>query len=144
MAREGAPVAAQLDPEDPALRSALAAPSLDPAAALSRYCTLRNMTAPSDDASIVRLVYTSIAEKIGDTFTKLQSVTPFRLRSLSIIGEGASDPVLCQMVADECAVPVTAGPADAAVLGNVLVQAGLSRQATASSFEPVTYSPGLN
>ena len=143
MAREGAPVAAQLDPEDPALRSALAAPSLDPAAAISRYCTLRNMTAPSDDASIVRLVYTSIAEKIGDTFTKLQSVTPFRLRSLSIIGEGASDPVLCQMVADECAVPVTAGPADAAVLGNVLVQAGLTRQALASSLEPATYTPSL-
>ena len=156
MAREGAPVAAQLDPEDPALRSAFAAPFLDPAAALSRYCNLRNMTAPSDDASIVRLIYTSIAEKIGDTFTKLQSVTPFRLRSLCIVGEGlplapgpsgmvtgVSDPVFCQMVANECAVTVTAGPADAAVLGNVLVQAGLSRQALAASLTLATYAPVL-
>ena len=156
MAREGAPVAAQLDPEDPALRSAFAAHFLDPASALARYCSLRSMTAPSDDASIVRLIYTSIAEKIGDTFTKLQSVTPFRLKSLNILGEGfplapgstgtvsgVSDPVFCQMVANECAVTVTAGPADAAILGNVLVQAGLTRQALASSVEPVTFTPSL-
>ena len=143
MAREGAPVAAQLDPEDPALRSAFAAPAFDPAAALSRYCSLRSMTAPADDASIVRLIYASLAEKIGDTFTKLQSVTPFRIKSLYIIGEGSSDAAFCQMVADECAVPVTAGPADAAVLGNVLVQAGLTRAALASSFPTTAYTPGL-
>ena len=153
MAREGAPVAAQLDPEDPALRTAFAASSFDPAVALSRYCSLRSMTAPADDASIVRLVYTSLAEKTGDTFIKLQSVTPFRIKSLYVIGEGASDPVLCQMVADECAVPVHVGPADAAVLGNVLVQAGgaqpgsgqsgLIRAALASTYTPETFTPGL-
>lgn len=139
MALEGPETNAQLDPEDPTLIS-----SADMPAAIGRYCTLRSMSAPSDDAAVVRLVYASLAEKIGDNFTRLQSVTPFRLKSLTVIGEGALDPVLCQMVADECAVPVTAGPVDAAVLGNVLVQAGLTRQATVSSFEPVTYTPSLN
>lgn len=157
MAREGAPVAAQLDPEDPALRSAFAALSFDPAAALSRYCSLRSMTAPADDASIVRLILTSMAEKFGDTFVKLQSVTPFRLKSLCLIGSLHSGPlgeVFCQMVADECAVPVQTGPEDAAVIGNVLVQAGgaqagscqsaLARSALAALSSPaVTYTPGL-
>ena len=167
MAREGAPVAAQLDPEDPALRSAFAAPSLDPAAALSRYCSLRSMTAPSDDASVVRLIYTSLAEKIGDTFVKLQSVTPFRIKSLCLLGADsilpsasasaviagpdrqslsagtAPDSVFCQMVADECAVPVSACPSDAAVLGNVLVQAGLTPAALSASFPSATYTPAL-
>ena len=143
MAREGASVAAQLDPEDPALRSAFASPSLDPADAINRYCTLRSMSSPSDDSAIVRLIYSSLAEKTGNTFTKLQSITPFRLKSLFITGEWASDPVLCQMIADECAVPVTAGPVDAAVLGNVRLQAGLTRDALASSFPTVTYTSTL-
>ena len=143
MAREGAPVAAQLDPEDPALRSAFASPSLNPADAINRYCTLRSMSSPPDDSAIVRLIYSSLAEKTGDTFTKLQSITPFRLKSLYITGEWALDSVLCQMVADECAVPVTAGPVDAAVLGNVRIQAGLTREALSASFPSVTYTPAL-
>ena len=66
----------------------------------------------------------------------------------------SADAVLCQMIADECAVPVTAGPAEVAVLGNVLVQAGgaqaasgqpaLAQAALASlSASAVTYTPGL-
>ena len=119
------------------------------------------MAAPVDDAATVRLIYESYAEKIGDTFVKLQSVTPFRIKTLYLIGEGipsslpsgtditermlcgVQDPVFCQLVADECAVPVITGPADAAVLGNVLAQAGLTRQALSSTFTPETYSPGL-
>lgn len=147
MAREGAPTAAQLDPEDPALRSASDAP-----AAITRYCSLRNMVTPSDDAAIVRLICTSVAEKIGDSFVKLQSVTPFRLRSLCLLGSAHSpeslESVFYQMVADECAVPVTVVPADAAVLGNILVQSGvgqpgLTPQTLAATYTPVTYTPGL-
>lgn len=178
MAREGTPTSAQLDPEDPTLCSVSDAP-----AAIARYCSLRSMAAPVDDAATVRLIYESVAEKIGDTFVKLQSVTPSRIKALQIVGEGIPapvpssgdapvpsrrdivalatlssdeagdsrvqalcgvlDPVFCQMVADECAVPVTVGPADAAVLGNILVQAGLNRQALSSSFTPKTYTPGL-
>ena len=156
MAREGAPTKAQLDPEDPALRSVSDAPS-----AIARYCSLRSMAAPVDDAATVRLIYESYAEKIGDTFVKLQSVTPFRIKSLYMVGEGipsslpsgteipermlcgVHDPVFCQLVADECAVPVITGPADAAILGNILAQAGLTRQALSSAFTHETYSPGL-
>ena len=154
MVSEGGEPLAQLDPEDPALLSLLASPFFDPVAAVGRYCSIRSMTAPSDDADLIRLIYSSIAEKVGDTFTKLQSVTPFRIKALNIVGEMSADAVLCQMIADECAVPVTAGPADAAVLGNVLVQAGgaqagsgqpaLARGALASlSASAVTYTPGL-
>lgn len=142
MAREGAEPLAQLDPEDPALLSLMVSPFFDPATAVGRYCSIRSMTAPSDDAGIIRLIYSSIAEKIGDTFTKLQSVTPFRIKALTVVGEMSTDAVLCQMIADECAVPVTAGPADAAVLGNVLVQAGLGPQAIAS-LPTEAYTPGL-
>lgn len=189
MAREGAGINAQLDPEDPTLLSAVPPVSIpgsvspssvtpgvftDSAvsAAIKRYCSLRSMAVPADDAALVRLIYTSLAEKIGDTFIKLQSVTPFRIKALHIVGsgtpftgtdsglapglflteEGTVDPVLCQLVADECSVPVTVGPADAAVLGNILVQAGgvqtgsgrsaLTRAAL-DALSIATYTPGL-
>lgn len=138
MALEGPETNAQLDPEDATLMS-----SSDMPAAIGRYCSLRSMSAPADDAAIIRLVYSSVAEKIGDTFTKLQSVTPFRLKSLYVVGEMAADPVFCQMVADECAVPVSSGPVDAAVLGNVRIQAGLTRDALSASFPSVTYTPAI-
>lgn len=158
MALEGPGTNAQLDPEDAALLS-----SSDMPAAIGRYCTLRSMSVPEGDAAIVRLVCSSLAEKIGDTFTRLQSVTPFRIKSLCIIGDiplgpvytpavssreggdgaGSFVPFFCQLIANECSVPVLTGPEDAAVLGNVLVQAGLTRQALASTFTPVTYTPGI-
>ena len=139
MAREGAATNAQLDPEDPALRSVPDAP-----AAIARYCSLRSMAAPADDAATVRLIYESYAEKIGDAFVKLQSVTPFRIKTLHVVGESSQDAILCQMVADECGVPVIAGPSEVAALGNVLVQAGLTRQTLSSTINTETYTPGLS
>ena len=39
-----------------------------------------------------------------------------------MVGGGTKDTMLCQMAADSCGMPVSGGPAEATVLGNVLVQ----------------------
>ena len=40
-----------------------------------------------------------------------------------MVGGGCLNRFLCQMIADACARPVIAGPAEAAALGNAIVQA---------------------
>jgi rhamnulokinase len=52
-----------------------------------------------------------------------QRLSGREVRVVHVVGGGAHNELLCQLTADACGLPVVAGPAEAAALGNVLVQA---------------------
>ena len=48
--------------------------------------------------------------------------------SLHLIGGGANDHFFCELVSDGTGLPVCAGPAEATILGNVMVQLQAARE----------------
>ena len=93
------------------------------------------------DAQIVRLIYDSLADRYADVFGKLKEIAPFPIEALHIIGGGCQNELLDQMTADACGVKVVAGPAEGTALGNVMVQAGLSRTELLRSVQTKTFYP---
>lgn len=93
------------------------------------------------DAQIIRLIYDSLAARYADVFGKLKEIAPFPVEVLHIIGGGCLNELLDQMTADACGVKVVAGPAEGTALGNVMVQAGLSRTQLLRSVQTKTFYP---
>lgn len=106
---------------DPDARE-FAAPT-DMPAAIRLYCESRGLAVPQDDASLIRLIFDSLAAKYAEVLDNLRAVAPFEIKTLHVIGGGAQNALLNQMTANACGIPVVAGPTEATALGNVMVQA---------------------
>src|SRR5262249_26758389 len=52
-----------------------------------------------------------------------QELSGRAVNTVHVVGGGARNELLCQLTADACQLPVLAGPAEAARLGNIPVQA---------------------
>ncbi|MDO5442093.1 MAG: FGGY family carbohydrate kinase [Bacteroidia bacterium] len=130
---------ALLDMEDARLIRQANAP-----AAIAKYCSLKEMKAPQDDASLLRLIYDSLAEKCADILRKLQGVSPFRIKSLCVTGPYASDAFLNRLIANDCGMDVIAVQGNAAALGNAAVQAGRTRANLVEYIETDTFKPEMS
>ena len=125
-----------INPDDPSF----AAPQ-DMPAAIRSYCEAHFLDVPQDDAHIVRLIYDSLAAKYAEVLAFLKTIAPFDIDVLHIIGGGSRNELLNQLTADACGITVVAGPAEGTALGNVMIQAGLTREQLAKSIETKTYKP---
>lgn len=105
---------------------------------------------PTDRAGIVRLILESMAASYREAIDELDALLGRRSEVIHIVGGGSRIRLLNRLAADACGRRIVAGPAEATVLGNLLVQArtvgdlpaGLSirqlaaRSATLEVFEP--------
>jgi sugar (pentulose or hexulose) kinase len=106
--------------------------------------------APEDIGALLRCVYESLAMKYRRNLEILKKVTGTAFGVINIVGGGSKDGLMCRFTADACGLPVAAGPQEATVLGNMLVQlisAGEiasveeGRSIVAASYPPVWYEP---
>jgi len=72
---------------------------------------------------MVRCVLESLALKYQSVLGKLEQIGGKRVETIHIVGGGSRNALLNQFTADACNRPVLAGPVEATVLGNLLIQA---------------------
>jgi rhamnulokinase len=113
-------------------------------------CAASGQRPPTDPGETVRCVLESLALKHAETVDLLRRVAGLDPTELYVLGGGARNDLLCRWTADAAGLPVVAGPEEATVLGNLLVQAMAlgelrsldeARAVVRSSFTPETYEP---
>jgi rhamnulokinase len=91
--------------------------------AIAQFCRETGQPVPGTEGEFVRCVLESLALKYGAVLNSLKEMTGSFIGAVNIVGGGSRNRLLNQFTASACERPVLAGPVEATVLGNVLVQA---------------------
>jgi rhamnulokinase len=112
------PLRSVVDAGDPAFLAPGGMP-----ARIAAACRATGQPAPRTPAETARCVLDSLALAHRRAVADAARLADRPVDVVHIVGGGARNALLCRLTADACGVPVIAGPAEAAALGNVLVQA---------------------
>jgi rhamnulokinase len=118
---------------------------------INAFCRETHQVEPTGVGETVRCVLESLALKHAETIDMLRRVTGADPTEVHVVGGGARNELLCAWTAEAAGLPVLAGPEEATLLGNLLVQAMAlgeiasleeARDIVRASFAPTTYEPG--
>ncbi|WP_405825026.1 rhamnulokinase [Streptomyces sp. NBC_01390] len=90
---------------------------------IAEACRASGQPVPGTPGEITRCILDSLALAHRRAVADAQRLAGHSVDAVHIVGGGTRNALLCQLTADACGLPVVAGPAEAAALGNVLVQA---------------------
>ena len=119
-------------------------------ARIREYCAATGQPQPADPAAVTRCILESLALKHAETVDLLASVAGAAPAELHMVGGGARNEPLCRWTASAAELPVLAGPEEATLLGNLLVQAialgelgslAEAREVVRASFAPRVHEP---
>jgi rhamnulokinase len=145
LAKQAPALQSFIEPNDPAF----AEPG-DMVARVRAFCAHTGQAEPVEPGAVVRCILESLALKHAQTVDLLASVTGTSPLELHIVGGGARNELLCRWTADASGRPVHAGPEEATLIGNLLVQAmslgeiaslAEAREIVTASVAPTTYEP---
>ena len=106
--------------------------------------------APDEPHAVAKLILDSLALRYASVLRTTEWLTGERIEGVRIVGGGRLNDYLNQATADGTGLTVLAGPAEATVIGNVLVQAitagrfaslAEARQHVARSVSPKEFTP---
>ena len=145
LAIESEPMTAFVDPDD----QCFSAP-LDMEDTVKRFCTETGQQVPAGIGPTARVVFESLALKCRDLLRNIQTVHNTTFQVLHILGGGAVNMFLNQLIADAADIRVMAGPAEATAVGNIMIQAietdsldspAAARETVRNSFEITAFMP---
>ncbi|MDE7024605.1 MAG: rhamnulokinase [Paramuribaculum sp.] len=91
--------------------------------AITDYCIENSLTPPASQGDMVRCVLLSLADRYRKGIEHLNTLTPTPVSRIHIIGGGSRNRLLNTLTAQATGMEVTAGPAEATAIGNILIQA---------------------
>ncbi|MFJ1844918.1 rhamnulokinase family protein [Streptomyces sp. NPDC088146] len=112
------PFTAVIDPDD----EAFLAPG-DMPSRIDAHLVRTGQAPPGSPGGYVRCVLESLALAHRRTLRQAARLAGREPARIHLVGGGSRNELLCQWTADATGLPVTAGPAEATALGNVLLQA---------------------
>ena len=118
LAHKATPLRSLVDPDHPSFLS----PN-DMASAIRDRCRETGQPIPDSEGALIRCALESLALKYALTLRGIEELTGERVEVIHIVGGGSQNDLLNQWTADACGCRVLAGPVEATVLGNLLVQA---------------------
>lgn len=77
----------------------------------------------ADPRATAQVIMDSLAWRYASVLRTIESLTDRRIKGVQIVGGGSQNDYLNQATANATGLPVLAGPVEATVIGNVLVQA---------------------
>ena len=117
---------------------------------IREHCRRSGQAVPETMAQLARCVFDSLALSYRMVKDQLEVLRGGKLTRIRIVGGGSRNALLNQLCADACELPVTAGPVEASVLGNLSVQMmalgaienlSAARALIGRSFEMQEYEP---
>lgn len=117
---------------------------------ISEYCVETNQSVPQTPAEFARCIFDSLAVAYAKSLAELIEASGRTVKEINIVGGGSSNELLNQLTADETGIKVIAGPVEATIMGNLIVQmmsAGIissleeGRAIIANSIQRKTFTP---
>jgi rhamnulokinase len=117
---------------------------------IQEFCRETGQQEPGTIGEIARCVLESLALKHAETVDVLHAVSGTTPSTLHVVGGGARNALLCAWTASAVGMPVLAGPEEATLVGNLIVQAMAlgeigslreAREVVRASFHPAVYEP---
>ena len=112
------PFVSVIDVDDPRLYAPDDMPQV-----ICQICQETGQQVPESRGAFVRCALESMALKYRRTLKEMDGILNRKTSCIHMMGGGVQNQLLCQLTADACGVPVWAGPVEAAILGNLAMQA---------------------
>jgi rhamnulokinase len=123
LAKQAKPLRSIIDPDDSRFLNPPNMPS-----AIQDFCRKTRQPVPGSEGELVRCALESLALRYNTMLDCLEKIGGKPIEAIHIVGGGSKNDLLNQFTADACGRPVIAGPVEATVLGNVLMQARAARE----------------
>lgn len=92
-------------------------------ATINQQFTERGETISDEPAAVAQTIFDSLALRYASVIRAIETLTDRAIDGVQIVGGGSRNDYLNQATANATGKPVLAGPVEATVIGNVLVQA---------------------